>query len=119
MVKKTDNIVVMKMLSLLLLTHIICSLFSCQNATNQKIIPPEKMESVLKDIMLLETYYQSKYGSPTVYGKSLKKATQKIFEKHQVTEKQYTSSFDYYASHPLELKAIQGGIIEQLNRENK
>jgi hypothetical protein len=51
---------------------------SCQNATNQKIIPPEKMESVLKDIMLLETYYQSKYGSPTVYGKSLKKATQKI-----------------------------------------
>jgi hypothetical protein len=94
-------------------------LTGCQTHSERQILPPDKMQLVLKDIMLLETFYQSKYGTPSVYGKSLKKATRKIFAKHQVTEKQYTISFDYYASHPMELKAIQEKIIEQLNRENK
>lgn len=92
---------------------------SCGKNQQSDILPPEKMQVVMKEIMLLETYYQSKYGSPSIYGRSLKKAAQKVFDKHQTDSIQYERSFDYYAKNHAELKLIQEKIIEELNRENK
>ena len=98
---------------------VILLFLSCGKNQQSEILPPEKMQVVMKEVMLLETYYQSKYGSPSVYGRSLKKAAQKVFDKHQTDSIQYERSFDYYAKNQGELKAMQEKIIEELNRDNK
>jgi len=106
----------MKILVALLLT---LGVFSCSTNKNPDgILDEEKMTEVLQEVMLLENYYQSKYGSPSVYKSALDSSVEIVFKKHQTTKFQFSKSFDFYAQNPELFQKIQFKIIESLNSKN-
>lgn len=105
----------MKVLIALLLT--LC-LFSCSSNNPKGILDEEKMTEVLQEVMLLENYYQSKYGSPSVYKAALDSSVEIVFKKHQTNKIQFSKSFDFYAQNPELFKKIQAKIIENLNSKH-
>ena len=105
----------MKVLVVLLLT---LGLFSCSSNNPKDILDEEKMTEVLQEVMLLENYYQSKYGSPSVYKAALDSSVEIVFKKHQTNKIQFSKSFDFYAQDPELFKKIQAKIIENLNSKH-
>ncbi len=105
----------MKVIVALILT--IC-LFSCSSDKPKGILDEEKMTVVLQEVMLLENYYQTKYGSPSVYKAALDSSVEVIFKKYKTNKLQFSKSFDFYAQNPDLLKQIQFNIIESLNSKN-
>lgn len=105
----------MKVLVALLLT---LGLFSCSSKNPKGILDEEKMTVVLQEVMLLENYYQSKYGSPGVYKAALDSSVEVILRKHQTSKDQFSKSFDFYAQNPELFQKIQKKIIENLNSKH-
>lgn len=105
----------MKVLVALLLT---LSLFSCSSNNPKGILDEEKMTEVLQEVMLLENYYQTKYGSPSVYKVALDSSVEIVFKKHQTNKIQFSKSFDFYAQNPELFQKIQAKIIENLNSKH-
>lgn len=105
----------MKVLVALLLT---LSLFSCSSNNPKGILEEEKMTEVLQEVMLLENYYQSKYGSPSVYKAALDSSVEIVFKKHETNKIQFSKSFDFYAQNPELFQKIQAKIIENLNSKH-
>lgn len=105
----------MKVLVALLLT---LSLVSCSSNNPKGILDEEKMTEVLQEVMLLENYYQSKYGSPSVYKAALDSSVEIVFKKHQTNKIQFSKSFDFYAQNPELFQKIQAKIIENLNSKH-
>lgn len=105
----------MKVLVALLLT---LGLFSCSSNSPKGILDEEKMTEVLQEVMLLENYYQSKYGSPSVYKAALDSSVEVVFKKHETNKLQFSKSFDFYAQNPELIKRIQSNIIEKLNSKH-
>lgn len=105
----------MKVLVALLLT---LGLFSCSSKSPKGILDEEKMTVVLQEVMLLENYYQSKYGSPGVYKAALDSSVKVILRKHQTSKDQFSKSFDFYAQNPELFQKIQKRIIENLNSKH-
>ena len=105
----------MKVLVVLLLT---LGLFSCSSNNPNGILDEEKMTEVLQEVILLENYYQSKYGSPSVYKAALDSSVEVVFKKHQTNKIQFSKSFDFYAQNPELFQKIQAKIIENLNSKH-
>ncbi len=86
---------------------IVC-LFSCHSSVPKDVLPPQKMESVLWDVMQADEmadYYSGKDSS----FRSLSKHVdyyQKIFAIHTISKDDFTKSLAYYEDHPNTLKAI-------------
>jgi hypothetical protein len=76
------------------------------------------MTEMLQEVMLLENYYQSKYGSPSVYKAALDSSVEVVFKKHQTNKIQFSKSFDFYAQNPELFQKIQAKIIENLNSKH-
>lgn len=81
------------------------------------LISPDKMSLVLEDVLLLESYYQSKYGVPGLYKDALDQSIDKVFKKHGVNRKQFKTSYTYYASHPEDFKSLNTSVMDRLSRE--
>ncbi|NBV67314.1 MAG: DUF4296 domain-containing protein [Flavobacteriia bacterium] len=79
------------------------------------IIPKEKMTEIMSEVFVVEMYYQKKHASPFVYRKVLKKALLKTFQKHRVTSKEYSQSFDFYAQDYAAFKEMNLEIIQRYN----
>ena len=105
----------MKVLVALLLT---LGLFSCSSKGPKGILDEEKMTEVLQEVMLLENYYQSNYGSPSVYKAALDSSVEVVFKRFNTNKKQFSKSFDFYAQDPEVFKRIQAKIIENLNSKH-
>jgi hypothetical protein len=105
----------MKVLVALLLT---LGLFSCSSNDPEGILDEEKMTEVLQEVMLLENYYQSKFGSPSVYKAALDSSVEVIYKRFNTNKKQFSKSFNYYAQDPELFKKIQAKIIENLNSKH-
>ena len=86
--------------------------FSSNNAPLDK----EKFIEVYEDVLLLETYYQSKFGIPNSYKYALDKSCEKVFKKHNVKKQEFQKSFEFYAHRPEQLKSINEQIIARLNK---
>ncbi|MBM3916783.1 MAG: DUF4296 domain-containing protein [Sphingomonadales bacterium] len=80
------------------------------------ILPIKKMCSVVKEITLLETHFQSKYGVPSQYKSALDLSVKKVFKKAHITRKQFQTSLDYYAAHPELQKALNEQLLMELSR---
>ena len=110
------------MKSLIAIFGILMMLSSCTNnggvGSNDDILSEEKMVEVTQEVMLLENYYQTKYGSPNVYKKALDSSVNVIFKRFSVTKKQYENTFNYYAENPDLYKELQMKIIESLNKKH-
>lgn len=76
-----------------------------------------KFIEVYEEVLVLENYYQTKYGVPNSYESALDKSCQKVFVKHQVSKQEFENSFDYYAHRPEKLKSINEQVIARLNKK--
>ena len=105
------------------LSIILCCLtflLACQSQTTKKrvqLIEKEKMSRVLEEVLLLESYYQSKHGIPGMYKDALDESLSAVFKKHQVTKKQFKESYVYYASQPEVFKELNTSIMDRLSRQ--
>lgn len=91
---------------------------SGSNSTKEVVLTEEQMVEITQEVLLLENYYQSKYGSPSVYKKALDSSVNVVFKKFSVTKKDYENSFDYYTENPDLYRELQMKIIESLNEKH-
>jgi hypothetical protein len=105
------------------LSIILCCLtflLACQSQTTKKpveLIEKEKMSRVLEDVLLMESYYQSKHGIPGLYKDALDESLSGVFKKHHITKKQFKESYVYYASQPEVFKELNTSIMDRLSRQ--
>lgn len=105
------------------LTIILCCLsllLACQTQTTKQpaqLIETEQMSRVLEDVLLMESYYQSKHGIPGVYKDALDESLREVFKKHHITKKQFKESYEYYASQPEIFKELNTSIMDRLSRQ--
>ena len=105
------------------LSIILCCLtflLACQSQTTKKpvvLIEKEKMSRVLEDVLLMESYYQSKHGIPGMYKDALDESLSGVFKKHHITKKQFKESYVYYASQPEIFKELNTSIMDRLSRQ--
>jgi len=92
---------------------------SCKK--EQPHLSAEKMQGVLTDIYMAESY------SMTIAQDSTKPGTQKnldslaryyreIFKHHNITQQEFTSSMTWYEQHPEELDSAFANMIPQLTK---
>ena len=77
----------------------------------------EQFINIYEDVLLLENYYQTKYGLPNNYKEALEKSCSMSFRKHHVTKKAFEQTYDFYARNPRKLKTVQEKIINRLNKK--
>lgn len=95
-------------------------LVSCGGASKPAdLIPKEKMELVLTDLLLAESFAES-YRSvdttrkmPQLYGEEL----DRVIAIHKITQKQLLESVDYYKTQPELFKTIMDSVAARSNRE--
>jgi hypothetical protein len=75
------------------------------------------MSQIMEEVMLLEAYYQKKYGAPSVYKDPLALAVEGVFKKHKISAKIYENNFTYYAQQYEIFKEMNDAIIERLNKK--
>jgi hypothetical protein len=86
-------------------------------SSNDPHIEEDKFVEVYEEILVLENYYQTKYGFPNTYKDALDKSCQKVFIKHNVSKQAFENTFDYYAHTPEKLKSINERVIARLNKK--
>lgn len=80
------------------------------------ILPPEKMEAVLWDMMradILVTNYMMTKDPTTVRDTAVTKLYHTIYSLHSISEEKFNKSFLYYKAHPELLKQVMDSISTQ------
>jgi hypothetical protein len=99
----------------LIILFFILLLPSCKTKKADGVLPPEKMEAVLWDMMradkFLADYVLNKDTTKKIDSESIQ-LYQQVLAIHQVTGKQFQKSFSYYKQHPDQLR----GIMDSLSR---
>jgi hypothetical protein len=83
-------------------------LIGCQPSIPRNILRPEKMRSVLWDMMRADemaSYYASANPSFHLYDTSLV-YYQEVLQVHRITKQEFKTSLDYYEGHPALLKEV-------------
>ncbi|MFM7682187.1 MAG: DUF4296 domain-containing protein [Bacteroidota bacterium] len=86
-------------------------------SSNEPPLEEEMFVEVYEEVLVLENYYQTKYGVPSAYKNALDGSCHKVFAKHQVSKKDFEKSFDYYAHRPEKLRSINEQVIARLNKK--
>lgn len=84
-------------------------IFSCKGDDLPKdVLPPEKMESVMWDLIRADQALSLPFNTDTTVNRTLK--SQGIYKQillmHQVSEKDFKRSFRFYQNNPLHLKPV-------------
>ena len=85
--------------------------------SEEPILDEDKFLQVYEEVLIVENYYQMKYGDPETVENALNKSCQIIFNKHKIQRKDFEESFNYYAKHPQLLKSMNEKIISRLNKK--
>jgi hypothetical protein len=96
---------------------------ACADATQKKLVKPkdliprDTLVSLLKEITLLESYYQNKFGHISLFHQSLKRVGLNVLNAYHISYNRYERSMDYYGSHLSEMQSIYSQLLDSLNRE--
>jgi len=102
------------MRQILLVVSVFALLFAaCKSKRSNSVIPPDKMELVLRDMMradkFLADYVLNKDTTKKIDSESVK-LYQQIFSIHQISGEQFQKSFSYYKEHPDQLRSIMDSL---------
>jgi hypothetical protein len=93
-------------------------LYACsQNKLPAGILPLDEMSSLVEEITLIETHYQSKFGVPSQYKKALDTSVNKTLRKANCTRAKFEKSLSYYAAHPAHQKALNEALLTSMSRK--
>jgi hypothetical protein len=86
-----------------------------KNKIPNTVLSQEKMQAILYDMHLAEAI-ANKTQAPldSVAGKALG-MYQEIYSKHQVSEEQFKTSYDFYIEHPVLLDSVYSRVIDELS----
>lgn len=93
----------MKYLSILLIM-VLFSLGSCKESENH--LDVETMSSIIIDSKKAEALVQISYAESDEKENILKKFSEDILEKYNVTQEMYNLSLDYYINNPKEMEEL-------------
>jgi hypothetical protein len=102
---------------------VVLFVFSCTDQIGAKsepdnLIEKEKFVQIIKELSLVESYVQLKYGHVSRFQETIIMSGNAIFKKYKVAPKQFEASMDYYASHQMEMQDIYAQVLELLNQES-
>jgi hypothetical protein len=83
--------------------------FSCTQDAKvpDNILPPEKMEKLLLDVLRVEEFYnQKKNDSSAIDSFSLTSLYQAVLVQHKTSKENFAKSFKFYEKHPELLKTV-------------
>ena len=98
-------------------------MFSCTDQIGAKpepsdLIEKEKFVQIIKELSLVESHVQLKYGHVSRFQETMIMSGKAIFKRYKVTPKQFEMSMDYYASHQTQMQEIYAEVLELLNQES-
>lgn len=98
-------------------------MFSCTDQIGAKpepsnLIEKEKFVQIIKELSLVESHVQLKYGHVSRFQETMIMTGKAIFKEYKVTPKQFEMSMDYYASHQTQMQEIYAEVLELLNQES-
>ena len=83
----------------------------------KNLIPQEKFEEILYDLMLIESHVQSKIPNLMEFKTAMKNSGDEILKKHQVSFTDFDASMNYYASRQTLMQEIYSSIQAKMNIE--
>jgi len=94
-------------------------LLSCsseeKNVLPENVLAPEKFTSVMIDVQITEGMRAQGVDIITP-DKGVKGAYDQIFQKHQITEKAFEQSYNYYLEHPDKMEMIYEQVLDSLSK---
>lgn len=97
----------------------VCSFASCSNdKLPSSVIPKDDMGSILFELNMAEEFVSSYVTRDTTKNKNVEinKEYQKIFLMHDVTEKQFKESYDFYKAHTDIYKNLMDSVNARAQR---
>lgn len=95
-------------------------LISCsKNTTPPKdILPRGEFIDIITDIQKAQSLLSMKADSTIdIRNMKLKAYSEEILKKHNVSEKRYNKSVEYYSTNPEELNKIMDQVVKKLNKD--
>ncbi|MCS6819109.1 MAG: DUF4296 domain-containing protein [Chitinophagales bacterium] len=83
----------------------------------EHIIPYSKMQNILLDIHLADAIASREAISEDVQKRNTLSLYHSIFEKHQISSKQFQESFNYYLLHPQLLDSMYVNIVIEISKK--
>jgi hypothetical protein len=95
-------------------------IFSCQSNINlpskpKDLLNKSEMIRVMKDLILIESAIEGRYGQINKFHKIMAKSGEAIFEKNNITKERFERSFSYYSAHHEKLNEIYSAVLDSLN----
>ena len=93
--------------------------FSCKQKTKvpDTILPVDKMEKILMDMMLADEFYsQKQIDSATIDSFSRTNIYKTVFTLHKTNKEQFRKSLSFYESHPDLLKTVLDSMHSKANK---
>jgi hypothetical protein len=81
------------------------------------LIPPDTLEMVLYDMMVLETYTKIKHKNVNDFYILMKRSAQPILESYHVDSTRYMVSMKYYSRNQEILMSIYSRILEKVEAQ--
>ena len=95
--------------------------FSCKQKTKvpDTILPVNKMEKVLMDMLLADEFYNQKQtDSATIDSFSRTNLYQAVFTLHKTNKEEFRKSLSFYESHPDVLKTVLDSLHNKANKKS-
>lgn len=115
----------MKVFKYILFLFITIFSFACKpepirSEKPENLIERKKMVELLYHIQLIEGRYQRRFSNP---GQNVRELTivryAKLFEKENVTEKQFMDSYHYYNETPFEMEKVWDEVLNRIAVEQE
>lgn len=81
------------------------------------LIGRDSMVTVLKDLVVLESYLQTNYQHVNRYYKVMTASGKICLKKYHITPDRFERSYNYYVSRQPELQGIYAEVLDSLNKE--
>ncbi len=100
---------------------LVCLITSCADKGSSRIIPQPEMEKIIWEVMQVDEFSKDFLARDST--KDIKKERtrllQKVFQLHDVTDKQFSSSYKYYTAQPEVIKVMFDSIAAIAQRERE
>jgi hypothetical protein len=81
------------------------------------LIEEKKFENIMYELILIESYIESKHPSIVEFKTIMKNSGDEICKKNNVSPETFEASFDYYCSNQEEMMTIYNRILNKMNVE--
>lgn len=86
-------------------------------AAPKDLIKRDSMVIVLHDLVILESYVESRYPQVQSFHKIMTASGKQCLKEFHISPKRFERSFDYYSAHQDVLQSIYSEVLENLNKE--